>query len=324
MSLNTFILILLAIGVFLLAVARQRRWPKVRTIATNTLIAYTTVVLMLAAGEAYFRYIYADSEGRLAGKNWLARYWQENSLGYRDREWTPSDWEGKKTVIALGDSFTAGWGIEDPADRFPDVLARLLGDDYAVMNVATRGATTAQELRMLNDYPLQNPDVIVWQYFLNDIEEAALSVGLGPNFPHPPRLVRESYLANFLYARQNAGFGSAYWQWEYHAYDHPAIWAAHEAKLGAMVDAARSRGARLIVVLFPNLQDPVGSVPYIDRVAQALEARGVTDILKLFDDVAAWDPQDVIVSPRDAHPSVAFHHFVGQKLYDLYFAGDGG
>ena len=144
--------------------------------------------------------------------------------------------------------------------------------------------------------------------------------GWGPLFDRPPRLARESYLANFLYARSNAGFGSDYWDWEYGAYDHAAIWQAHQAELEAMVAAARRRDARLIVVLFPNMQDPVGSVPYIDRVAQVLVEQDVTDVLKLFDDVAAWEPEDVIVSPRDAHPSVAFHHFVGQKLYDLYFA----
>ena len=320
MSFNTLVIILLAIGLILFVVARQRRWPRLGTIATNTLIAYSAVVLMLGAGEAFFRYFYQDTEGRLASRNWENQYWQENSLGYRDREWVPADWEGKQTVLALGDSFTAGWGIDDPADRFPDLLGQLLGDDYAVMNVGTRGSSTAQQLRMLDDYPLQDPDVILWQYFLNDIEEAALSVGLGPLFDRPPQLVRESYLANFLYARQNAGFGPAYWTWEYNAYDHPGIWAAHQAELEALIEAARSRNARLIVVLFPNMQDPVRSIPYIDRVAHVLEDRGVTDVLKLFDDVAGWEPEAVIVSPRDAHPSVAFHHFVGQKLYDLFFA----
>ena len=169
----------MALGVVLLVAARQRRWQRLRTVATNTLIAYGTVVVMLAAGEVFFRYLYHDTEGRLASRNWEDRYWQENTLGYRDREWEPVDWADKQTILALGDSFTAGWGIDDPADRFPDVLARLLGDDYAVMNVGARGSSTAQQLRMLDDYPVQEPDVILWQYFLNDIEEAALSVGLG-------------------------------------------------------------------------------------------------------------------------------------------------
>ena len=68
--------------------------------------------------------------------------------------------------------------------------------------------------------------------------------------------------------------------------------------------------------------DPVRSVPYVDRVAQVFEAEGHTKILKLYDDVAAWDPKDLMVSDRDSHPSVSFHHHVGEKIYDLFFAGD--
>jgi hypothetical protein len=86
------------------------------------------------------------------------------------------------------------------------------------------------------------------------------------------------------------------------------------------VDDVESIDARLIVVIFPNLQDPVRSVAYVDRVAQVFEARGQHDILKLFDEVARWSPSEVIVSPRDAHPSVAFQHRVGDLLYERFFA----
>ena len=320
MGFSDLVALILAVGVLLAAGAVQRRWQRLRTLSRNLLVSYATLVLILGAAEGYFRYVYMDTEGRLASNRWEDRYWRTNALGYRDRDWMPDDWAGKTTVMVVGDSIAAGWGIEDPADRFSDVLAAKLGDNYAVLNVALPGATTAQELRMLQAHPLQKPDVVILQYFLNDIEEAAISIGLGPKFPSPPRLVRESYLLNFIDARWNAGFGEGYWAWEYKAYDNPAIWAAHEKGIGTFVDYVNSTGAELIVVIFPNMQDPVRSVPYVDRVAMAFEAQGVDHILKLFDDVAAWDPATVIVSPRDGHPSAAFHHHVGQKLYDLYFA----
>ena len=74
------------------------------------------------------------------------------------------------------------------------------------------------------------------------------------------------------------------------------------------------------MVIFPNLQDPVGSIAYVDRVAQAFETRGQTEILKLYDLVAAQAPNEVIVSPRDAHPSVNLHHLVGGMIYEQFFA----
>ncbi len=312
------VLVLAVIGGCLLAGTLQRRWRWLRTLSQGLLVSLVTITLLLAAGEFYFRYFYADTEGRLASNNWMERYWQTNSWGYRDREWTVSDWQGKTTVAVVGDSLTAGWGIADPADRFSDVLAAELGSDYAVFNLGVPGSSTPEQLDTLKALPVQ-PDVVIVQYFLNDIDYASLSLGLNLNITDIPPLAQESHLVDFVYARANAGFGHDYWALHYAAYDNPAIWAVHEGELNAFADYVESIGARLIVVNFPNLQDPVTSVAYVDRVAQVFEARGVTDILKLYDVAAAWQREDVIVSPRDAHPSVALHHYVGETLYARFF-----
>jgi lysophospholipase L1-like esterase len=302
----------------LIALVVQRRYGRLRAVGKGLLVSYGTILLMLAAGEAYFRYVHTDSEGRLASNNWMARYWQTNTLGYRDREWTAEDYAGKTTVAVVGDSFTAGWGLANPADRFADVLARQLGDGYAVFNLGTPGDSTPQELERLQAYPVQ-PDVVLLQYFLNDIDYAALTQGLN-QAPQPiPALAQESFLANYLYSLTNSGFGREYWENEYAAYDHPAIWDVHEQELNAFMDYVESINARLIVVIFPNLQDPVRSIPYVDRVAQVFEARGI-GVLKLFDEVARWNIADVIISPRDAHPSVAFSQRVGEIIYERYFS----
>lgn len=309
-----------ALGVGLLLAAIQNRRAGLRRAARNLLISYCVVVIPLALAEGYLRYFYADPAGRLASNNWMDRYWRENSRGHRDREWTPDDWAGKQTVLIVGDSFAAGWGVEDPADRFGDVLAAQLDDGYAVINISRPGATTLEALRTMQAYPLQTPDVIVWQYYLNDIEGAALSIGLGPNFAPIPLWARESHLLNYLYSLSNVGFSPAYWAWQYAAYDNAGIWEVHARELAQVADYAEAAGARLIVVIFPNMVDPVGSIPYVDRVAQVFDGRAHVDVLKLFDAVAAWDRAAVIVSERDQHPSAAFHRYVGEELYARYFA----
>ena len=312
-----------AVGALLIALTAQRRWRGIRSIASGLLISYVTLALFIGAAEIYFRFFFAESENvhTLATQNWLARHWQTNSLGYRDREWTPADWEGKATVMVLGDSFAAGWGIENPADRFPDVLAAHLGDDYAVINLAEYGTSTPEQLAIMESYPLQTPDTVILQYFLNDISYAGLSLGLLPT-PEPlPDWARESYLGNFIYTRALASWVRAedWWQWNYDAYDNVGIWSVHQAEIEALIDHVEAIGARLIVVIFPNLLEPVRSIPYVDRVAQVFEARGHTDILKLFDAAAAWTPTDLMVSARDTHPSPAFHRYVGDELYARFF-----
>jgi hypothetical protein len=288
--------------------------------------------MLLALGEAYFRFVYAETNSicTLACQNWINRYWQTNSLGFRDREWTPADWAGKKTVLVIGDSFAAGFGLTNTADRFSNVLAGQLGDGYAVMNLGVRGSATPKELTTLQNYPLEHPGVVILQYYLNDIDDAALSIGLDPGidvYKDVPSWVNESYMANFFYWRLALRYrtdlrdSQQYFDWEYQMYDNSTVWQIHQQQLNAFMDEVQPRGARLIVVIFPNMADPVSSIAYVDRVAQAFQARGYNDILKLFDAAAAWSPQDRMVSTLDSHASAAFNHYVGQQLYKLFVAG---
>jgi hypothetical protein len=321
------ILIIAAVGVGLVALARQKRSPRLRQIAGGLLITYTLLVGLLAAGEFYFRFVFAESENvlTLATDNWLARHWHLNGYGYRDWEWSAEALAGKTVVVVTGDSFTAGWGIENPRDRYTDVLAVQLGDEYAVLNMGVYGTATAEQLELLREYPLGTPDVVILQYFLNDINYTGLRLGLLPEPKPLPALARESYLVNFVYTRLSPIFDPEllvdWWEWSYNAYDNVGIWSLHRQEIEDYISYVEGLGARLIVVIFPNMLDPVRSVAYIDRVAQVFEARGHTDILKLFDAAAAWPLESRIVSRRDTHPSIAFHRYVGETLYQQFFVG---
>jgi len=307
---------------------------RVRYLAPRLLLMGFSLGLLALLGEVFFRFAYAESGWgfTLAYRNWEERYWQTNRYGFRDWEWSADAWAGKKTVLIVGDSFSAGWGVPDPADRYGDVLAHMLGQGYAVLNAAKPGGTPPRELAWLAEVPLQDPDIIIYQYYLNDIDDAALSINdfWVPQFPQPPRWIHEgSYLANFLYWRLipilttvNAADGESYWEWNQRAFDNFAIFEIHRAELRAVMDYAAERDARLIVVIFPDMQNPVGSIGRVDAIAHEFEANGYTEILKLFDEAAAWRLADAVVSGRDQHPSAAFHHKVAELLYERFFANE--
>jgi lysophospholipase L1-like esterase len=323
------ILFFIAVGLLLIALIAYKR---TRAVGGGLMISYITILLILGGSELYMRCCYVESDNlpTLAQQNWLAKYAQPNSLGFRDREWTLADWEGKTTVVVLGDSFTAGNGIANPEDRYSSVLARHLGDDYAVINLGVSGTSTYEQLQILKDFPLKNPDVVIWQYFLNDINYTGLKLNVMPIPPELPPLARESHLANYLYWRFSppsqviTADGQVYpswFAWTYAAYDNAGIWDVHRQEIEEAVDYVDSIGAELTVIIYPELTDIVGTIPYVDRVAQVFEAKDVTNILKLFDAAAAWNPDDLTVSRRDTHASVSFNHYVGDTLYELYFQG---
>ena len=328
----SFIAVYIVTGLILIGLARQRRLSGARGIAAGLVVTWLTLGVLAGGAEAYFRFAYSASDTpmqwTLAGQNWIARYMRFNSLGYRDREWTPAEIEGKTVLFAVGDSFTEGWGIDDPAQRFPDRLQAMLGDGYAVVNLGKGGSSTLHQTQAVMDYPNAVPDIIVWQYLLNDIDVAAISNGYNWDSPIPldrPALVEESHLANFIYWRVfrqgmfNSPQGIPQWDWLYGAYDDAYIWGIHSAEIERMTAYADSVGARLITVIFPNMEDPVRSVPYVDRVEQLLVGLGHTDVLKTTDLAAAMPLEQRIVSRADAHPSAAFNAAVAEMIYKRFF-----
>ena len=159
--------------------------------------------------ELGFKLFFAQSDGfryTLASQNWYNRYWQENSLGYRDQEWTSQKLAGKTNVMVVGDSFVAGTGIANPDDRFANQLGQLLGDDFAVTVVASPGWDTRDEIEAIVEYPYP-PDVLILSYFINDIEGTAYAGGAQrPQIRQDPPpwlkpLIDHSHAFNFLYWR---------------------------------------------------------------------------------------------------------------------------
>ena len=63
----------------------------------NVVLIVGAIILTFMALELGFKLFFAQSDGfryTLASQNWYDRYWQRNSLGYRDREWTSEQLAG--------------------------------------------------------------------------------------------------------------------------------------------------------------------------------------------------------------------------------------
>lgn len=82
---------------------------------------------------------------------------------------------GEFRVLALGDSFTWGYGLGDGRDAWPKALeARLRGekggDGVRVFNLGVPGFTTVNELELLSRKGLAlEPDLVVVQFLINDV-----------------------------------------------------------------------------------------------------------------------------------------------------------
>src|SRR5262249_38776706 len=120
--------------------------------------------------------IYALAPG--ASSAWNTKEFHEsariNAAGMRDRELTPKA-PGEIRLLAVGDSFTYGTGVE-AEDAYPKVLERELRDrGYAgsVWNAGVPGWGTDEEFRWVDLHAGDvQPDVVLLGIHASDVRDA--------------------------------------------------------------------------------------------------------------------------------------------------------
>lgn len=274
----------------------------------NFLLILTSVCLVLGVLELYMRATVHISAGygTAMENDWMREHWTPiNSLGYRDVEPYP---EALTNVLVIGDSFMAGYGVENSNERLSGVLQTALGSDYGVNVAAQIAWETPREFQALQEYPIA-PDIVVWSHFANDI------LWQLPNYPHvyPYDPVREllapSYLLSFSYALLTRPRGDTL---VYEQYQDDAALARHEDLLGQVIAYCQSHAIRLIFVVWdvPTHND---TAPLITAF---LDAQGVAYV-DMATVLAGRPLRDVAASVLDGHPNAAIHAEAAQLVYDL-------
>lgn len=111
-----------------------------------------------------------------------------NRLGFRGGEIVSPKPKGTLRILALGDSFTWGWGVASDA-TFPSQLEERLraaypGQSIEVVNGGVSGYGTVQELLWLDRIgPIVEPDIVVLFYYRNDWRNNL--VGFEYGYPRP-------------------------------------------------------------------------------------------------------------------------------------------
>ena len=269
------------------------------------------------------------------GIEWKKEYWRPiNSDGYRDKEveLRPE----KKLLMTIGDSFTAGHGV--PFDQtYSTLLQKRLEDSHVVVNLGDSGASTKREKqnfsRFIDKYDY--PDVVIYQYFGNDIQDLA-EVDECAKHSNPSGAVgrvlkkirrtlgRISYLYGILdgaYVQRNSS--ACYVAALFDAYRNEDIFATHKAEVADLVGAMRLKGASVIMIAFPYLNNDD-----LLRISEGLYIASLRDQFLKFCKSGDWfyDPSSAalnlkvnerVVNFMDAHPSPLLHAVVADEVGSL-------
>lgn len=298
----------------------QSRW-------TGVLLSLSTFILILVLVEISLR-IFVFTNTYAVGpihRQWMQRYWSPiNRIGYRDYDFVPREGT-RRHIIVVGDSFTAGLGVEDIDDTFPHILERLLGFGYQVNIVAQPGWHTDAQLAALHGFPFP-PDVVILSYFLNDIAYWDLNANNYFNeiYPLPPLVIRplvdNFHLPSFLYwnvyQQLLRGGEINYAASVQKAFQNPNIWSFHSRDLQAMLEWTQEQNATFIVLIWPFLTDVKASEPMASQVEIFMIDNGVPTV-NLAHELRDIPPLQLIANPFDMHPNEATHYLAAEKLYEL-------
>jgi hypothetical protein len=329
----TYLLILVivpTVSVYSLLFIRRYIKPSlIQNIVINLGMALLMTCLTFMAIEFYFKIFFAQSDGfryTLASQDWYDRYWHENSLGYRDVEWTPEQLQGKTKVMVVGDSFVAGSGISNPDDRFSNQLGQLLGNDYVVLNVGSPGWDTIDEVKAIIQYP-HKPDILILSYYINDIEGIAYERGAQrPQIRQDPPawllpLVDNSYAINFLYWRLirlgPQKWADIYWNdWLKRISEDPEIRWQHRQELLTIAEGAAAEQIPFFVIVFPNLAAVEESQFMTQPVIDLFQEHDVP-VLDVSNLLSGREPATTMVNAVDSHPNEAINLEVAEHLYQM-------
>lgn len=291
---------------------------------SNLMTLLFPLSLFLIFVEVIFMFVPQSHEGVLskASQIWWSKYWKPlNALGYRDRELQPAP--GKKQVLVIGDSFSAGHGLKTVDERFSNQLEKKLGEGYEVRNLGVSGSDTGDEAKRLAEYPVK-PDVIVLQYFPNDIERVAQANGLKITGGQPfddvkgiaEQVVRRFYLPNFIYWQLPHAQFSTFDQFVEKAYSDSTVLKDHFNDLSKILAYGDSTGAPVCAVFVPFLFQLDKSEGYTRPVEDFLKEKGVK-VITLKKEIAAIPEKERIVGKNDGHASAAVNAVIADKLYEI-------
>jgi lysophospholipase L1-like esterase len=314
------LLVMEVLRLFYYGVVKSRANGIIANIAT----LITPVIIVLILLESAFMYIPQSHEGVLskASQIWWEKYWKPvNSLGYRDKE--VSDEPGKKKVLVIGDSFAAGHGLKEVNERFSDMLESQLGSDkYVVYNLGVSGADTRDEVKRLQDFPVK-PDIIILEYFPNDIEKAGRDNGLlltsaepyadlkGPVAP----IVKRFYLPNFIYWQLPHTSVSTFEKFVHTAYNDSLVLDTHLKDLSGMLSYCDSTKAQMYAVFIPFLFQVDKSANETKPVVDYLRSKNVT-IVEINDGILKLPEKERVVGKNDGHASAAINQLIADRLHE--------
>lgn len=294
-----------------------------------------STVLIFSIFEGYFRYVYDESDGLgflQVNKRWTQRHVVYNNFFKRDRNFKVEKSDDILRIGMLGDSITFGAGIANPKDRFSDTLQKNLqenGINAEVYNLGVTGLDSHEEIKLYRDLSFLNFDIIVWQYYLNDIQpedkgEPAkiISQDAYPN-DFVKRLTKISTFFDFIYWRFSSKYTTTFNNLGSHyldLYNNEEVINNHEGELSDFINELKKENKEIVVIIFPFIELVGPNYPdFIHKeMTTFFNSHGI-EVIDLLEDLKNSNWRNLVASKFDTHPNEKVHRIAAEKLYEKIY-----
>jgi hypothetical protein len=296
-----------------------------------------SIVLMFVTGELVLRLVYWDGMSFGAHGGPIVRRFERHFQQNRFPDSRGPDYEGPKKdgtirVMIQGDSITWGQGIRREQDIYPYLLLERLRRQHPnteMAVIAKPGRDLDGHYSLLLTYGRElEPDVIIYQWYINDLEmgqREQRSLPGGRVWRHlffHRILVQLSYFWFYLDFHFNALLPSSVIDYEKFlaerfSSDTP-YWQKYENTFRLWVQEATLLTPRVVMLLYPRMlsAEPETLEPVYNRMRELCASTGVEviDFRKVLADVRG-NVEAVAVNRFDGHPNRAIHKRIGDALY---------
>lgn len=328
----TFLIIdfsaLIASFAILLKISKSKISKKQKLAVMTFLATVLFFCLNLTLAEAYFRFVYDNSDGLgflKVSQKWYERHVRLNGDFRRDEEFRLQKTGKTSRICAIGDSITFGYGIEDLKNRYTEVLEKSLRDEgykVEIYNLAISGANFNDAVSTYRQYKFLNCDIILYQYVANDIrdneKQAKILEESSYVSPITKRVLNASYFFDFIYWRLNQRYSDSFAQLQeidFEAFENQEKLKEHLSKISQFVQQVKRDNKKMIVVIFPmfySLDNYPGWIHTLVEAHFAKEGATVVDLLPL---AVSKDVADLRASRFDAHPNEYFHDLTAKRIH---------
>jgi hypothetical protein len=299
-----------------------------------------TLIILAITAEFATRIIFRDVTTSADNGGYFSQRWyrtkavHENNAGFRGRPFTPVKPDGVYRIAIVGDSFTYGNGIRQE-DRYSDLLQGRLPSHFEVLNFGVAGANTPEHRQLVQHLlPAIQPDFILVQWFVNDVEDddsAGRPVfhSLMPN-RHAHNWLNDASalytVANMQWAETQVALGltTSYVDYLKHRLGDPNSPDSVRDRelLRDTISTAQQAHVPIGIVLFPDTSVPIDDhypFGYLhDRVLDVCAERGITCLDLRADFAKIKDRQSLWANQLDHHPSGKANAIAAERILETY------